>query len=223
MRYEVVAFDVHQTLARYPAARVQPLEIQRLLSRFGIEISYWAYDAVRQSILLLDGPKREINGWVDFLALLFARLGVPVSLDLLSSIAAMYESREGMELFPDALDAVKKARAAGLVTCTFTTLPPFMLGRSGDVLLPEVSRYFHCGVVGAAKGDVRFYQRITEQLGVPPGRILCVGDDPISDVELPVEAGWRPVLLDRHGKHGGVRAGQLGIIPSLAELPRFYE
>ncbi len=219
---EVVAFDVHQTLAHWPAARVEPLEVQRLLSRFGIEISYWAFDAVRQTILLLDGPKRAITGWVDFLALLFARLQTPVSVDLLASLAAMYEARESMELFPDSLEAVKAARAAGMRTCTFTTLPPFMLGDSAAALMPLIDTYFDCSKVGAAKGDARFYRRITKKLGVKPDAILCVGDDPISDVVLPAEAGWHPVLLDRSGRRANTHVGQLATIPSLEDLRRYY-
>jgi FMN phosphatase YigB (HAD superfamily) len=221
-RVEVVAFDVHQTLAHWPASRVEPLEVQRLLSRYGIEISFWAYDAVRQSILLLDGPKRPILGWMDFLALLFARLQTAVSVDLLASLAAMYEAREGMEPYPDAVDALRAVKEAGLRTCTFTTLPPFMLGDSAAALMPLVDQYCDCGQIGFAKGDRRFYQRITERLGVRPEAILSVGDDPTSDVALTAEAGWRPVLLDRKQKYAQTKAGQVATIPSLAELKRLY-
>jgi FMN phosphatase YigB (HAD superfamily) len=222
MSIKVIAFDVHQTLVYWPQGRVQAIEVQRLLSRFGIHISYWTYDAVRQSILLLDASKREIHGWVDYLALVFARMQVPVSLDLLASLATMHESRDGMELYPDALDALKTAKVAGLLTCTFTTLPLFMLGRAADEIKPCLDDYFNCSSVGAAKGDNRFYERITEKLAVPPESILCVGDDPLSDVQLPTEAGWRAVLLDRAGKHRGLRAGQLGTISSLGELEQYY-
>ncbi|HVP10046.1 MAG TPA: HAD family hydrolase [Phycisphaerae bacterium] len=222
MAIEVVAFDVHQTLAHWPAGRVQPIEVQRLLSRFGIEISYWAFDAVRQTILLLDGPKREIQGWTDFLALLFARLQVPVSVDLLAALTAMHESRDGMELYPDVMPCLTAVKAAGLRSCTFTTLPAFMMGDVRHQVLPLIDHYLNCSAVGAAKGDRRFYQRITEKLGVPPDHILCVGDDPLSDVELTVEAGWKAVLLDRRGKHGDVHANQLGTIDSLSELRCYY-
>jgi len=220
---EVVAFDVHQTLARWPASRVEPLEVQRLLSRYGVEISFWAYDAARQGILLLDGPKRPITGWMDYLALLFARLQTAVSVDLLASLAAMHAEREGMELYPDAIEALKAVKEAGLRTCTFTTLPPFMLGDSAAALMPLVDQYCDCGQVGFAKGDRRFYQRITEKLGVRPEAILSVGDDPISDVALTAEAGWRPVLLDRKQKHGQTKAGQVATIASLVELKALYQ
>jgi FMN phosphatase YigB (HAD superfamily) len=222
MAIEVVAFDVHQTLAHWPAGRVRPIEVQRLLSRFGIEISYWTYDAVKQTILLLDGAKREIHGWTDFLALLFARMQVPISTDLLASLTAMYESRDGMELYPDAVDALMAVKAAGLRTCTFTTLPLFMFGDGKYQCTPLIDHYFNCGDIGVAKGDRRFYQRITERLRVPPDHILSVGDDPTSDVELTIEAGWRAVLLDRHGKHADLRLGQAGTISTLRDLNRFY-
>lgn len=88
--------------------------------------------------------------------------------------------------------------------------------------MPLVDRYFDCSTVGLSKGDRRFYQRITEKLGAKPEAILCVGDDPISDVVLPTEAGWRAVLLDRKNRQAETRVGQVGTIASLAELKNYY-
>lgn len=223
MATKVVLFDVHETLAHWPEERVESIEVQRLLSRFGIEISFWAYEAARQTILLLDAPKREIHGWMDYLALVFARMDVAVSVDLLSSIAAMYEDRDGMALYADGLDAVRQAKASVRTVGTFTTLPPFMLGASGRELLPLLDEYFNCSKVGVAKGDRRFYERITERLGVAPNEILCVGDNPTGDVALPAECGWQAILLDRKGRHGDVRGSQVGTISTLRDLSTYYE
>ncbi|MFH1417811.1 MAG: HAD family hydrolase [Planctomycetota bacterium] len=222
MSVEVVVFDVHQTLACWPEGRVTSVEVQELLSRFGVEISYWAFDTARQAVLLLEAPRRRIEGWTDFLAQVFATMRVSVSVDLLTSLTAIYEQRENMTLYPEALDAVDAARAAGKRVCTFTTLPPFSLGSAGRQLLPKIQHYFDCATVGVAKGDRRFYRRITERLGVRPDRILCVGDTPIADVRLPVECGWQAVLLDRDGKLADIRAGQRGTVATLSELGRYY-
>ncbi len=219
MAIQVVAFDVHGTLAHWSADRVQPVDVQRLLSRFGVEISYWAFDAARQTVLLLDAPKRKIDGWTDFLALTFARMQTPVSIDLLTSLTAMFERRDDMEPYPDGLEALRAIKARGLKTCAFTTLPEFMLGRAGPRLLPLIDRYFNCSGIGVAKGDRRFYARITERLAVPPDCILCAGDDPVGDVELPTEAGWNAVLLDRTGECAELRVGQRATIALLNELP----
>ena len=96
MKSKAVAFDVYDTLARWPDSRVQPIEVQRLLARFGVNISYQAFEAARQAVFFFTCPKREIQGWTDFLALVFDYMGAAVSLDLLASLTAMYEARNNM-------------------------------------------------------------------------------------------------------------------------------
>jgi len=218
MSTQVIAYDVHQTLVAWPKGRVEALEVQLALERFGVQISYQAYEASRQATFFLDAPKRPIEGWTDFLALVFARLDLRLNLDVLQSIAAMYESRNDMVLFPDALPSQAAARERGLRTCAFTTLPMFMLGPTGRRAVGALDAYFDASAVGVPKGDRRFYQRVRQMLGVAPDEILCVGDDPICDVRLTSEAGWRAVLLDRDGRHTDTRAGQVAIIDSLSAL-----
>ncbi len=221
MTTKAVAFDVHGTLARFPSNRVRPIEVQRMLERFDVSISYQAYEAARQAVFFLDGSTRRIEGWGDFLALLFARLDKPVSLDILPDLVRMYEKRDSMVAYPDAVEAVAAVRCAGLVTCTFTTLPQFMVGDAWHDLGPHVDHYFGIGEIGIAKGVRRFYERITERLGVSPGEILCVGDDPLGDCELPRDVGWRVVHLDRQGQCDA-DSSTFPLIRSLDELARHY-
>ena len=218
MAVKIVAFDVHGTLARWPANRLQEIEVLQLLRRFGVPLSHLALRAARQAVFVLDAPKREIHGYVDFLALQFARMNARVSVDLLESIAAMHETRDEMELFPEALETVEAVRARGKTTCAFTTLPKFMLGRAGETLLPLLDHYFDCSTVGFAKGDPRFYERMTEALGVDAEEILCIGDDPVGDGLLPTEAGWRAVLLDRDGRFTNKDVGKIATVRTLTEF-----
>ena len=222
MAIQVVAFDVHDTLARWPTGHVEAAEVQHFLGEFGVAISYQAYEAARQAVFLLDAPRRQIEGWTDFLALVFGRMDVAVSVDLLTALTAMHESRSDMVLFPDALEAVRSVKRAGLVACAYTTLPRFMLGLEAGQLGALLDHYFDCSAVGVAKGDRRFYERITTRLETEPGAILSVGDDPIGDCRLPREAGWQAVLLDRRGTLGDVDVGPLGVVGSLSELGRYY-
>ncbi len=60
MAIEVVAFDVHDTLAHWPAGRVRAVEVQDLLADFGVPISYQAFEAARQGVFLLDAPRRPM-------------------------------------------------------------------------------------------------------------------------------------------------------------------
>ncbi|MCG8408128.1 MAG: HAD family hydrolase [Phycisphaerales bacterium] len=222
MTIEVVAFDVYGTLAQWPPDRVQPFEIQQLLARYDISISYQAFEAARQAVFFLDAQQREIHGYIDFLALVFDRMGARVTLDLIESIAAMYETRNNMEVYPDALTAIETAKSSGKTCCAFTTLPKFMLGRAAEVLLPSLNHYFDLSAVGLVKGDRRYYERIGEKLSTEAQAILAVGDDPICDCRIPSGVGWRVVLLDRLGEHGDLDAGQKGTISSLSALTDYY-
>ncbi|MCA9254080.1 MAG: HAD family hydrolase [Phycisphaerales bacterium] len=197
MKTEVIAFDVHNTLARFAPERVSSIEVQDLLARFGVETSYQSLEAARQYVFFFDTPKREIHGYVDFLALQFDHMGLRVNLDVIESIAAMYDRRDSMVLFDDALTAIEMAKAKDLRVVAFTTLPKFMLGRAADELLPKLDAYFDASATGYAKGDPRFYASITQSLAVPPHAIRCIGDNLTGDCLLPQRAGWQPTWLNR--------------------------
>ncbi|HPF37124.1 MAG TPA: hypothetical protein P5081_00355 [Phycisphaerae bacterium] len=219
MKTEVIAFDVHNTLARFAPERVSSIEVQDLLGRFGVETSYQSLEAARQFVFFFDTPKREIHGYVDFLALQFDHMGLRVNLDVIESIAAMYDRRDSMILFDDALTAIERAKAKGLRVVAFTTLPRFMLGAAGDALAPLLDGYFEASATGFAKGDPRYYRSITNRLHVQPGAIRCIGDDPVGDCMLPQRAGWRPTLLVR----GEDLCGALADYPCASSLTAFVE
>lgn len=54
--------------------------------------------------------------------------------------------------------------------------------------------------VGYRKPHPEFYRAACRSLGLPPGRVLCVGDDPENDVLGPERAGLRGALLDRDAR-----------------------
>jgi len=220
MKPLAIAFDVHGTLAHWPPTRVQPIEVQRLLANVGIDISYQAFEAARQAVFMIVGAKRPIVSWADFLALQFDHMGVRVPIDVLPAVAQLYESRDAMRLFPDALDAVRAAKARGLITLAFTSLPAFMLGAAGDALLPTLDHYFDSGLIGHPKGSNAFYREIARRLDLRSDRILAVGDDPLCDCTLPQECDWQTVWLDRAGTTKSPDA-DLPRIRSLSELATY--
>jgi putative hydrolase of the HAD superfamily len=54
--------------------------------------------------------------------------------------------------------------------------------------------------VGFRKPHAAFYRAACASLGLPPGRVLCVGDDLENDVIGARRAGLLGLLLDRHGR-----------------------
>ena len=59
--------------------------------------------------------------------------------------------------------------------------------------------------VGHRKPHPAFYRAASEELGLDPSRVLCVGDDPENDVLGAERAGLRGLHLDREGRaHPGL-------------------
>ncbi|MCS7140328.1 MAG: HAD family hydrolase [Candidatus Nezhaarchaeota archaeon] len=57
-------------------------------------------------------------------------------------------------------------------------------------------RVFSCiSDLGIISKTVEFYKFISRKLGVPPERVLHVGDDPEKDYENPIRAGMRAILV----------------------------
>lgn len=69
--------------------------------------------------------------------------------------------------------------------------------------------------VGYRKPHPNFYRAACASLGLPPARVLCVGDDPENDVLGPERAGLRGALLDRDGR-APVGLASFPDLPSLA-------
>lgn len=70
--------------------------------------------------------------------------------------------------------------------------------------------------VGVRKPHPDFYRAACDRLGLPPSRVLCVGDDPENDVRGAIRAGLRGLLLDREGR----RPDDHPSVPDLAALVR---
>lgn len=68
--------------------------------------------------------------------------------------------------------------------------------------------------VGHRKPHPRFYRAACASLGLPPARVLCVGDDPENDVLGPARAGLQGLLIDRDG----TGPGEIPRLPDLAAL-----
>ncbi len=68
-------------------------------------------------------------------------------------------------------------------------------GLAGFVDSPVIS-----SEVGYRKPHPSFYGAACARLGLPPARVLCVGDDPENDVRGAQRAGLRGLLLDRDGR-----------------------
>lgn len=125
---------------------------------------------------------------------------------------------EAWRCFPDVASGLVALREGGFRVRVASNFD----GRLRAVVagLPELAGFVDTLVisseVGYRKPHARFYQAACASLGLPPGRVLCVGDDPENDVLGAERAGLRGILLDRDGR----RPPGLVSFPDLVTLAR---
>lgn len=117
-------------------------------------------------------------------------------------------ARNSVELYPDALPALERMRAAWPVASL----------TNGNADLERIGLHLHFAHrisardVGVAKPDARIFLAAAEKLGIAPENILHVGDDPELDVVGARDAGMRTAWINRAGHPW---PGMLGAAPDL--------
>ena len=110
-----------------------------------------------------------------------------------------FERPESWIVFDDALHAIHAWTAAGIqirIGSNFDARLRTVLEGFPD-LAPFLDTLLISSEIGYRKPHPRFYQAACESLGLPPERVLCVGDDLENDYRGAYRAGLAAVLLDR--------------------------
>jgi FMN phosphatase YigB (HAD superfamily) len=221
MKIKALALDVHGTLADEPVTRGpdrSPIAVQALLEAHGVSVSYQAWEAAWGMAFFIDYPRRGAEDWRQFLAYAFERLGEPLPPAAREAVIGLFAAQPASPPSPDGLRALQAARVRGLKSAAFTTIPRFrmasLLADVGDLL----DLYFDGYEARDAKGSRRYYERLAERIGVAPGEVLCVGDEPFADVEMPRRVGMSALLLDRSRRLSGE-----GMIHSLDEVAAWLD
>ncbi len=104
-----------------------------------------------------------------------------------------FTARNQVEPFPDSLPALERI-ATGWPLASLTN-------GNADLERIGIERHFHHHVCardhGAAKPDPDIFLAAADLLGVAPGQILHVGDDPLMDMVGAREAGLRTAWINR--------------------------
>ena len=106
---------------------------------------------------------------------------------------AFYASRNAVEFFPDALDALRRIAAKRPVAA--------LTNGNADLRRIGIDAHFRCFVSardhGHAKPDTPIFHATCERLGVGPADVQHVGDDPVLDVHGAHRAGMRSCWINR--------------------------
>jgi putative hydrolase of the HAD superfamily len=175
----------HPEVARaWPIAAMRALRMQVAAERLDL-----AHDFTRQRQLTLQQA--------------FAACGVDEApIETLWEI--YFAARNSVELYPDSLPALQRITARW----------PLASLTNGNADLQRIGIHAHfahhvCARdSGVAKPDPRIFLAAAERLGVAPGQILHVGDDPAMDMAGARDAGLRTAWINREGLPWPAALGQ---------------
>ncbi|MBF5083651.1 HAD family hydrolase [Quadrisphaera sp. INWT6] len=126
-----------------------------------------------------------------------------------------YES--GWTRYGDAVPALRRVRAAGLVTAVLTNGDAEQqrgkIERTG--LGGEVDVVVASSELSAGKPDPCAYAEALARVGVAAHEAVMVGDSLVNDVRGALAAGLGAVLLDRRGEHPGADVPRISTLDEL--------
>ncbi len=101
--------------------------------------------------------------------------------------------------FPDVAPALGVLRQQGVSLCVGSNFDGRLRGvvRGLPELAPWVDSLVISSEVGYRKPHPEFFRAACDHLGLPPDRVICVGDDVENDVRGAMRAGLSGLLLDR--------------------------
>ena len=198
--------DAGMTLVSYDGQRIAALAGQR-----GVKVGAAAIEAteaaVRAELAQHDWPQRPGSGassagGARFMRRLLELAGARADGPMLDEAADhIWASHLTENLWSRVLEGVRPAlvslRAAGLRLAVVSNSEGTLLALLESI---DLARHFHAivdsWVVGVTKPDPRIFLSTLEQLGVPAGDALMVGDSLRADVGGAEAAGLRAALID---------------------------
>lgn len=223
---QAVTFDVTHTLIHSPrlgeiyaevlgrhGLAVTPAEAARLVRVVWQELACLAEPGRDRFTSHEDGAR---GWWRHFVTRLGEYLGgAPVSPFAAAELFHRFGRPEAWEVYPDVAPVLAALRARGLRLAVVSNwddrLPGLLAGLD---LAPSFAAVVHSSGVGVEKPDRRIFQAALDQLGVPAGEAVHVGDGRLEDVEGALAAGMYAVQVARRGGPG---------LASLAGLPALLE
>lgn len=192
---EAVLFDLHGTLA-YVENPVSDVEISDYLFSRGYEVSPQQLRAAWLFVSMIDYPKYGYRSWYSYFSRILLRLKVKVDRETLASIVRLLRSRP-YQLYPDAADAVVRAKRSGFKTAIVTTIAYFQFKKAVGPIRSCLDFIMTGYEAGCDKSNPKMYKRLLEVLGVESDEAVMIGDSVFIDIILPKRLGMSAILLNR--------------------------
>ena len=203
---KAILFDLHNTLV-YKKDNVEFEEVSKYLFSKDYEISSQQFEAAWSFVSFIDYPKYGYKDWRSYLSRIFWRLNVKVDDKTLDQVIELFESTP-YRLYPDAAEAVVKAKKHRFKTAIVTTIAHFKFEKAIEPIRNYIDFVMTGYEAGVDKSNPKMYLKVLEILNVEPCEAVMIGDEMLLDVLLPKRLGINAILLDRKGinKAGAVDA-----------------
>lgn len=145
---------------------------------------------------------RIIEFWKEFYAIVLTQVGLADGAEeVAKEIYDEFNEHTRWRLFPEVIDLLKELKRRSLI---LGVVSDWGARLASHVLIPlGLSRFFDFMVVsaaiGAAKPGNHIFETALQRAGVPPAKVMHIGDNYVADVLGARAAGITPVLLDRDG------------------------
>ncbi len=122
-----------------------------------------------------------------------------------------------VHLFDDVLPTLSEMAALGIKCVALSNASAWSIRplRGAETHLTNI---FYSFEIRAAKPDVEAFCAVEQALGVGGSEILMVGDSPAYDYDGALHAGWKAVLLDRHGQYAATDMRRINDLRQLYNL-----
>ena len=217
LKVKAVLFDLHGTLV-HAESPVTAEELSDYLFSRGYEISPQQLKASWAFVAFIDYPKHGYRSWCSYFSRILHRLKVRVDKETLKELVKLLE-RNPYQLYPDAAEAVIKAKEKGLKTAIVTTIAYFQFKKA----VKPIKEYFDFIMTGYEAGcdktNPKMYRKVLEILKVKPNEAVMIGDNTPIDILLPKRLGINAILLDRKREKPACKKAD-AVVNSLTEALR---
>ncbi len=197
-KVKAILFDLHGTLA-FIKNPISELEISEYLDSRGYEVSPQQLRAAWFFVSMIDYPKYGYRNWRSYFSRILWRLKVEVDKETLNNIVKRLE-KNSYQLYPDAAEAVIKAKQHKFKTAIVTTIADFQFKKA----IHPIAKFLDFVMTGykakCDKSNPKMYRKVLEILHVRPAETVMIGDNIPIDIMLPKKLGINTILLDRERK-----------------------
>ena len=223
-----ITLDFYQTLVRHRTGQGRGLALMEYLTAAGLPSAAWehrvlydAFDYYGQEYRVDFSATEESAFWMQFTDRLFRRLqvggGAPPPVGQHAEAVRDLMGPRSLALYEDVLPMLEWLRRSGF---RMGIISNWQRGLSHFCRELGILDYFDFVVVSAEVGfekpDIEMFEIASERMGLAPGEILHVGDNPLQDVAAATACGFQALHLVREDS---TEVPTPPVIASLAELP----